>query len=393
MRAMIDNIKKLYIFGFLYSLSFFGAIGIPFFLDWGNLNYFQIFLIQLWFSFWLFVLEVPTGVIADKIGRKMTLVLSGLTASLGALLYGLFPNIYLFLLAELIFAIGMALRSGADKAILYDTLIEMKKSKEAKHFFSRYALSQNLGFIVALPVGSLIAGSGILPYPKTLPLTFLLTAIPLFLSIFVSFTLDEPRRKTLKENLLIGSINSMKQLAKHSVLRSFALDMSLISATTFFIFWFYQPLLLNANLNIRYLGFVPAGYMILGSLLLFRINIVENIFGIKKLLFLTALIPAIAFAVLVITRNVWIVLICVYVIAIGKIREPLFDHFMNIYIKSKDRAGVLSAINMLQRIFIGILYPIVGFLSDISIYYAVAMIGLLTLIFTFVGKVDETHLT
>src|SRR3989338_9896113 len=112
---MFGNIKKLYIFGFLYSLSFFGAISIPFFLDWGKLNYAQIFLIQLWFSFWLFILEVPTGVIADKIGRKMTLILSGFTASLGALLYGLFPNIYLFLLAELVFAIGMALRGGADK--------------------------------------------------------------------------------------------------------------------------------------------------------------------------------------------------------------------------------------------------------------------------------------
>lgn len=390
---MSTNIQKLYIFGFLYSLSFFGAISVPFFLDWGRLNYTQIFLIQLWFSFWLFVLEVPTGVLADKIGRKMTLVLSAFTASLAALLYGILPNIYLFLLAELIFAIGMALRSGADKAILYDTLIEMKKSKEAKYFFSRYALSQNLGFIVAFPVGSLIAGSQILPYPNTLPLTFLLTAIPLFLSAFISFTLHEPKRKAQKENLLSSSINSMKQLMKRSVLRSFAIDMALISATTFFIFWFYQPLLLNANLNIGYLGFASAGYMILGTALLFRINVVEQIFGMKKLLFLTALIPAIAFAVLVITRNVWVVLICVYVIAIGKmLREPLFDHFMNIYIKSKDRASVLSAINMLQRTIIAILYPIVGFLSDISVYHAVGLIGLLTFVFAIVGKVDESHL-
>ena len=34
--------------------------------------------------------------------------------------------------------------------ILYDTLIQMKKTKESKHFFSRYALSQNLGFIEAV---------------------------------------------------------------------------------------------------------------------------------------------------------------------------------------------------------------------------------------------------
>jgi hypothetical protein len=74
------------------------------------------------------------------------------------------------------------------------------------------------------------------------------------------------------------------------------------------------------------------------------------------------------------------------------LREPLFDHFMNIYIKSKDRASILSAINMLQRTFISILYPIVGLLSDISVYHAVGIISLLTFIFAIIGKVDESHL-
>ena len=75
------------------------------------------------------------------------------------------------------------------------------------------------------------------------------------------------------------------------------------------------------------------------------------------------------------------------------LREPLFDHFMNIYIKSKDRASVLSAITMLQRIIIAILYPIVGFISDFSIYYAIGFLGAITFIFAIAGKVDEAHLT
>lgn len=186
----------------------------------------------------------------------------------------------------------------------------------------------------------------------------------------------------------------MKQLKSHPILRSFAIDLTLVSASTFFIFWFYQPLLLNIGFNVGYLGFVSAGYLVLGSLLLFRINIVEQIFGIKRLLFLTAIIPALAFGLLAITRTIWIVFMCVYLIAISKmIREPLFDHFMNIYIQSKDRASVLSAVAMLQRIIMGVLYPIVGLVSDISIYYVMGFLGIITFVFAIAGKVEEAHLT
>lgn len=205
---MLDNIKKLYIFSFLYSISFFGAISVPFFLEWGKLTYTQIFLIQLWFSLWLVILEVPTGVIADKIGRKKTLIISAFIASFGVLIYGSYPNVYIFLLGELILAIGIALKSGADRALLYDTLLELKKTKEAKHFFSRYTLSHNLGLIVALPLGSLIAGSSILPYPKTLPLTFLLTAIPLSLSALLGFHFLSQKERGLEKTCLAAQLTA-----------------------------------------------------------------------------------------------------------------------------------------------------------------------------------------
>ena len=84
----------------------------------------------------------------------------------------------------------------------------------------------------------------------------------------------------------------------------------------------------------------------------------------------------------------------VLVIATAQIaRQPLFDHYMNKHIPPKQRATVLSAISMLQRLVIGILYPIAGLLSDISIYYAIVMLGGLIIIFSFVGRVDAHHLT
>ena len=65
-----SNIWKMYAFRFLISMHFFSAVLIPFFLDYGNISFTKIMLLQSWFAFWSFVLEIPTGTIADYFGRK-----------------------------------------------------------------------------------------------------------------------------------------------------------------------------------------------------------------------------------------------------------------------------------------------------------------------------------
>ena len=73
-----SNIYKMYLVNFLKNLQFFGAVAIPFFLDWAKADYTRIFILQASFMFWVFVLEIPTGVVADKFGRKASIILGGL---------------------------------------------------------------------------------------------------------------------------------------------------------------------------------------------------------------------------------------------------------------------------------------------------------------------------
>jgi hypothetical protein len=81
----LSNIHKSYFAGLSKNLHFFGAITIPFFIDWLKVDYTKAFVLQAWFVFWLFVLEIPTGVIADKFGRTISV-------GLGCLLFGLITN-------------------------------------------------------------------------------------------------------------------------------------------------------------------------------------------------------------------------------------------------------------------------------------------------------------
>ena len=119
-----NNIHKSYIARFFRDLSFFGAVSVPYFLDWLQVDYTRIFILEAWFIFWIVLLEIPTGVIADKYGRNISLGLGALFFAIDLFMFGTTKNYYVLYLAEFLGALGYALTSGADKAFIYDSLID-----------------------------------------------------------------------------------------------------------------------------------------------------------------------------------------------------------------------------------------------------------------------------
>jgi len=111
------NILKAYTAAFLKNLQFFGPISVPYFLDWLRVDYTRMFILQAWFLFWVFVLEIPTGVVADKFGRKISVALGCVLFAADMLFFGLSRNYYLLFAAEFLGAVGMTLICFADGAL------------------------------------------------------------------------------------------------------------------------------------------------------------------------------------------------------------------------------------------------------------------------------------
>lgn len=99
----------------LFSFHFVAAVLIPFFRDWGGLDYTKILSLNAWFMVWTFALEVPTGTVADRFGRKTSIMLGGLVSAVGTLVMVSAPHLGVFMLAEVLLAAGFALVSGADR--------------------------------------------------------------------------------------------------------------------------------------------------------------------------------------------------------------------------------------------------------------------------------------
>lgn len=84
MKSKNNTIWKYYLFSFLRDFAFFSAVLIPFFTKWGGISMTQVQLLQSWFMLWIFIMEVPTGAIADFFGRKHSLCLGTIIIASGA---------------------------------------------------------------------------------------------------------------------------------------------------------------------------------------------------------------------------------------------------------------------------------------------------------------------
>lgn len=189
-------------------------------------------------------------------------------------------------------------------------------------------------------------------------------------------------------------INGLKYLRNHKVLRVFAANSVLISAITFFIFWFYQPLAGRAGIGVSYYGFIAAGFNLFATLLLFGVSRLENLFGMKNLLFYSALIPAAMFIALGMVTEAYFVLPAIFLIAGSKLlRAPILADFMNRHIESKDRATILSAVSLLEKLIITILYPLIGLLTDYSLSYSLLFLGTLLLIFAMITRIENAQIS
>src|SRR5262249_52978406 len=140
-----------------FWMHFFASVLVPFFRDWGGLTYMQIMLLNAWFMFWNFALEIPTGTVADLFGRRASVVLGSFVAGIGAFVYASTPRIAVFLCAEVLFAVAFTLMSGADEALVYDTLEQLHRGGEAKRTFARLESFKLAGIVIGALSGGVIA--------------------------------------------------------------------------------------------------------------------------------------------------------------------------------------------------------------------------------------------
>ncbi len=134
------------------------------FLKEHGLTDFQMNLMNVvcWLAMFLF--QVPTGLVADVFGRKLSYLISCLFLVIGGVVYGQSQTMMGFAVAEIVLALGITFSSGAFDAWIITRLKEHGYEGSQSHITSRSTFVAYIGMIIGGSLGGFI-GDGDLAYP------------------------------------------------------------------------------------------------------------------------------------------------------------------------------------------------------------------------------------
>jgi MFS family permease len=180
-----SNIPKFFIYRALYNCMLFLPVWVIFLQQKHDLSLTQVTLLDSAFWLTMVLTEVPTGAVADTLGRKHSQIIGMVLATGSILLFGLAPNYPLLILSNSLWAFAITFISGADLAFFYDTLRELGRETEYPKF---------RGWLSAVVLGSIAVSSflgGILG-EFSLVATFLATAALMTIGLIFLLWLKEP---------------------------------------------------------------------------------------------------------------------------------------------------------------------------------------------------------
>ncbi len=360
------------------AASFIWGINTLFLLDAGLSNA-EAFAANAFFTVGQVLFEVPTGVIADTRGRRLSYLLGAGTLLLSTLLYLAMWQVHAPLwgwaLASVLLGLGFTFFSGATEAWLVDALNASGFRGELEHVFGR---AQTIGGLAML-VGSV--SGGILAQATNLGVPYVARAAILGVTLIVAWRFMRdvgfvPDRTTSApaaiRNVVRGAVGGG---LRNPPVRWLMLAAPFTAGAGIYVFYASQPYLLELYHDPRAYGIaglaaaLVAGSQIVGGLLVSR---VRRLFRRRtQALILGSVLTTILLVLIGLTQSfvVALVLLAAWSL-VSAIESPLRQAFVNGVIASEQRATVLSFDSLMGSAGGVVAQPALGRSADVAGYGA-----------------------
>lgn len=319
-------------------------------------------------------LEVPSGVVADRFGRKHALVFGALLTVAGSLLRIVAFDFWVFALAEVLYAAALALVSGAESAILYDSLDADGRADE----YARYEGLVQSSWLAVTAVGFPLTDY-FLVRDNDPTLAFAATAALASIGVVCALALKEPpshRRLGVRE-ITSGALRDVIRVP--GILRLLAYSAGVFVLLRAAIILFFNPTLADKGVPVAFYGTALALVNVVGALVAWRAHRIMAAWGEQWFMFA---MPAalLAMYALLIPANapVAISLFCLQGAVIGAYPIAVRTMLNRLVPSAERRATTLSIESLVCRMCYGVVVIFCAWLLDVlSLYQALPLVALL----------------
>ncbi len=355
------NIWKYYAAGMLQNLWFLLAVNILYLQSFG-ISYGQIGTLELLGALTIMLFEIPTGAVADLVSRRMSVIIGIILVAIGGFTLALGSTVTVFAIAFVVWAMGDTFVSGAQSALVYDTLKDLKREKEYLKIQGRYRLITTFSLLFATAVSPFL-------FQINIRIPEFLVGVAWLLSAAFVFMMKEPSRRSVKYSIakhVIQMKDGFKYSFNHKMIRWYFMFSILVGL----------PMLLYNNLVSQsyYLGvgYTVANLAIIipviygsASLVSSQAHRIEGWLGERSSLIIIAVLHALGFLAMGLLR---VPAVLAFVIILYLSRDfswMVMDAYVNKHVVSKMRATVISVGSMLTYAVMLVMYPLAGRLLDV----------------------------
>ncbi|MBI2760295.1 MAG: MFS transporter [Chloroflexi bacterium] len=363
LRAYSANVRRFYLYKFFLEFQLWFPIWVVYLQQKRGLSLTQVTTVDI--AFWMVIVlaEMPTGAVADRWGRKVSLLLGALGFATAVLLFGLAPSFWWILGTYLVWGVSMTLASGADAAFLYDSLAALGREGEFTRAIGRArAFGIGAGLVGGL-IGAPLAAATDLSVP------ILISAGLGLIAAVIVLTFREPAHHGADAAPpRLHYFQVMGEALRHTwhspPLRSMvALNAVLLSAGMVG-FIFFQPFLVDAGVPLGNFGVldVPVRLAsVAGSLVAYRL---ARRLGERSLLF--AVTAGFSGALLVLAAAPALVAVSMFALLNFQFATvgPVTSEYVNRHAPQHLRATVASVANMANSVVFAVAEPGLGVIAD-----------------------------
>jgi DHA3 family tetracycline resistance protein-like MFS transporter len=318
-----------------------------------QINLFQIAMLASIFEASILIFEMPTGLVADIYGRKISVILSTIVSLISGIFFILFPFLLGFIIAEILSGLGETLRSGALEAWLVDSLKYEGKEDKIKYAFAQGTKYKSFGNLSGLILGGYLASLDI----KLVWIPFTLMFFILCMFLISKMKTENPAEggEGYKNEKIISNrtFPKVSEMIKKSltIIKSHKLILALLLLVLFSEFSLetisqYWQVHFSENLSIKtqYFGWILAVSSVMVILLIDKVtrlsekfkHEVSSLVVLETLFLLSLLVIALTFS------PIWAVIFFILLQSFASFKEPIFLDLYNKHISSEQRATLLS---------------------------------------------------
>lgn len=338
------------------------------------------------------ILEIPSGAISDRIGRKASLAITFGGYALAMFIFWLGNSFTHFFIANVVYVAAGSFWSGTHDAFIYETLQELGREKEIKKISGRATSISHIGIaFFYLLVGFMVKYSFHFPY--------LINGIIFLIMVFVVFDVVEPRHEGVVQKQKIGeNFFGTKEFFTNRALLITGFTFAAIAGVSGILADFRQVYLDDIGVGIAYFGVIFVALRIVIAVLAANTERIEKYIGKRATFLLIPFFTLLPYVVLTFVHSTWgIIFLLIDGVADG-LSKPLEQEYLNRFISNSQRATILSVIEFIENFIHSVSVFFAGFIIEYSginkgfFFGAILTIAIFPLIFSFLKVAKKEKL-